>query len=297
MKILLIRFLFALLTVLAIPTDRASAEIFKLAILHGNLDIFDYEIGVIRLALEQADGDHELQVIPMPGVTQTRVLKILEYRDDINVFFTGYSKEREETFLQVDVPLTRGLLGHRVFIRKAGPSPLNDVKTIQQLSKFIIGSGEGWPDTDIFEAAGFQVAKSTYDNLWPMLDKERYDLFNRGLNEAATEIRQQNANGYNFAVDRNLLVTYPFDYFIYLNKKSSRLHEILTEGLDRAYKNGSFQRFFFSHPNIRAALTQFPLKKMTALEIDNPYLSDRIRNLPSRYWYSIDRAEEEAGFE
>ena len=297
MKILLIRFLIVFLTVSILPLERASAETFKLAILHGNLDIFDYEIGVIRLALEQADGDHELQILPMPGVTQTRVLKMLEYRDDINVFFTGYSKEREETFLQVDVPLTRGLLGHRVFIRKAGPSPLLEVSTLAQLQQYRIGSGTGWPDTDIFNAAGFEVVKSTYNNLWPMLDKERYDLFNRGLNEAATEIRQQNANGYDFTVDKSLLVTYPFDYFIYLNKKSSKLHQILTEGIERSYKNGSFQRYFFSHPNIRAALTEFPLKEMKVLKIDNPFLSDRIRNIPSKYWFSIDRAEETQGVE
>ncbi len=289
---LVTRLIVTLSIVLIYPIEKVSAETFRLGLLHGDLEIFDYEISVIRLALEQADGDHELIVVPLPGVTQTRMLKMLEYRDEINVFFTGYSKEREDNFLQVDVPLTRGLLGHRVFIRKSDFSPLAGVETISQLQKYRIGSGEGWPDTDIFEAAGFRVIKSTYANLWPMLDKERYDLFNRGLNEAATEIRQQSEKGYEFTVDENLLVTYPFDYFIYLDKSSTRLHRILTSGLKRAYENGSFQKHFFSHANIKAALSQFPLKDMSVLAIDNPFLSDRVRNIPEYYWYRIDTRDE-----
>ncbi|MBO6826246.1 MAG: hypothetical protein JJ879_08595 [Sneathiella sp.] len=284
---------FVILMFFALLPTRGTAETFKLGILHGNLDIFEYEISVVRLALEQAEGDHELIVIPLPNVTQERILKLLEYGHQVNVFFTGYSLERENTFLQVDVPLTRGLLGHRVFVRKAQSPPLSNIQTINQLRQYIIGSGLGWPDTDIFEAAGFEVAKATYANLWPMLDKGRYDLFNRGINEASTEIKQQREKGYQFTVDENVLVAYPFDYFLYLNKKSTRLHQILTEGLQKAHANGTFKKNFFSHPVIRTALKQFPINQMQLFQLDNPYVSDRIRNIPYSYWYHIGSPDDD----
>ena len=292
MKHILARLILILSVICAFPTVRASADVFKLGILHGNLDIFNYEISVVRLALDHAGREHELVVIPLPDVTQERILKFLEFGDVINVFFSGYSKDRESTFLQVDIPLTRGLLGHRVFIRKANAPSLSNVQTIDQLKSYKIGSGIGWPDTDIFEAAGFNVVKATYGNLWPMLDKQRYDLFNRGINEAATEIRQQKRKGYKFEVDENVLVSYPYDYFLYLNKNSTRLHQILTKGLQKAFDNGSFQKNFLSHPNIKKALSQFPLKDMAVFKLNNPFISDRIRQIPNSYWYHIDAPDD-----
>lgn len=278
---------FLLFVILTFVAPKANAEDFKLAILHGDPEVFSYEISVVDMALAHADGDHRLQLIYLPNTNQVRILKMLAQGNLINIFFTGYDRERENRFLQVNIPLTRGLLGHRVFIKKKSTDVSDQVTSIEDIQKLRVGSGIGWPDTDIFKAAGFKVVASTYENLWPMLDKERYELFNRGLQEAFVEVEQQALKGYEFEVDPNLMVSYPYDYFLYVNKKSTHLHAILEQGLKRAYETGAFMENFNNHPAIQQAIKEGRPTERTHFRIANPHLSERARAIPAHYWHQF----------
>ena len=282
-RILFVSFL--MLASIAMMTKTTRAETFRLAILHGDVDIFDYEIGVIRMALEYADGDHDLELVLLPRTPQERLLLLMEEGGEINVFFTGHSRERERKFLQVDFPLTRGLLGNRIFITRPDVLPeLRQVQTLNDLRAFTVGSGTDWPDTSIFKANGFNVVPSTYANLWGMLEKDRFDIFNRGIHEAFIEIAQQRANGRDLVIDQSVQVVYPFDYFLYLNRNDTKRHSILTQGLLRAHENGAFDAYFFDHPMIRRVLRDSQTTKRKRFFIENPSMPERLVNLPSEYW-------------
>lgn len=269
----------------AIPAT-SQAEVFRLGILHGDQDVFAYEISAIKLGLANAPGDHTLELVLLKNTPQTRILNLLEEGERINLFFTGYSREREDQFLQIDIPLTRGLLGHRIFITRKETS-LADVQTLSELKKYSIGSGIDWPDTEIFKKAGFNVTSASYESLWKMLAFERFDLFNRGINEAYVELEQQKKAGNTFSVDPYLSVTYPFDYFIYINQGSENLYHILKTGLERAYENGQFMEHFYNHPTIAHALKLSKINQRRTFRLPNPLLSPRARAIPDYYWHKF----------
>ncbi|MFT4762990.1 MAG: hypothetical protein ACI9OH_000074 [Oleispira sp.] len=271
-------------------SSQIHAYDFKLALLKGNSLVFDYEISVLRLALKNAPGEHTLTIIPVNDSNQPRILHSLKNnQDEFNIFFTGFSQQRENELLQVDFPISRGLLGYRIFaIQKDTQALLAGINTIEQLkSQVIIGSGIGWPDTEIFRHNGFRITETSYDGLWKMLKAKRIDAFNRGINEIYIEIDQQNSKDSkkNLMADEYLMVTYPFDYFFYLSPSKPHLHKTLEEGLKIALKNGDFIKNFKQHPKIQYALQHVKMSQRTIFTLSNPLLSSRIQSLPAEYWY------------
>lgn len=271
-------------------SSQIHAYDFKLALLKGNSLVFDYEISVLRLALKNAPGEHTLTIIPVNDSNQPRILHSLKNnQDEFNIFFTGFSQQREKELLQVDFPISRGLLGYRIFaIQKDTEALLAGINTIEQLkSQVIIGSGIGWPDTEIFRHNGFRITETSYDGLWKMLKAKRIDAFNRGINEIYIEIDQQNSKDSkkNLMADEHLMVTYPFDYFFYLSPAKPHLHKTLEEGLKIALKNGDFIKNFKQHPKIQYALQHVKMSQRTIFTLSNPLLSSRIQSLPAEYWY------------
>jgi hypothetical protein len=271
-------------------SSQIHAYDFKLALLKGNSLVFDYEISVLRLALKNAPGEHTLTIIPVNDSNQPRILHSLKNnQDEFNIFFTGFSQQRENELLQVDFPISRGLLGYRIFaIQKDTQALLAGINTIEQLkSQVIIGSGIGWPDTEIFRHNGFRITETSYDGLWKMLKAKRIDAFNRGINEIYIEIDQQNSKDSkkNLMADEYLMVTYPFDYFFYLSPAKPHLHKTLEEGLKIALKNGDFIKNFKQHPKIQYALQHVKMSQRTIFTLSNPLLSSRIQSLPAEYWY------------
>ncbi|MBU6950686.1 hypothetical protein [Hahella sp. HN01] len=267
--------------------SRSEAADFKLGLLHGDAEIFSYEISVVQLALNYAPGEHTLEVVSMGDATQERILNLLHRRSDIlNVFFTGYSRTREERFLQVDVPLTRGLLGHRVFmIREDHAEKFSQVSSLADLQALTIGSGVNWPDTDILRSAGFTVTESTYASLWLMLKRGRFDGFNRGVHEAVIELGEHAGEG--LMIESRLMVAYKFDYFLYLGKDDVERYRILTLGLRRAYENGAFIKNFNSHPAIKEMVAAIHPEQRQTFYIDNPYLSDKVKAIAESYWHKF----------
>lgn len=279
--------LFAVL--LHLPAVTMAAN-FRVGLLHGDAEIFDYELSVLRLALAHAPGSHSLQVVPMPDATQERVFNILDAPDaPINLFFSGYSPERERRLLQVNVPLTRGLLGYRLFLVKA--SRLQELSTISDLDtlrRYAIGSGIGWPDNHILAVNGLELVTSRYDNLWRMLEMERFDLFHRGVQEIYTELGRPDRS--NLIVLPGIAAVFPFDYFFYVSRQQRELHDILLTGLRNAYQSGAFMAHFRSHPAIRGALERARLEERTLIRLQLPETYRTLEAIPARYWHRMEPA-------
>lgn len=259
----------------------------RLGLVGAGEEVFAYEVSVLKLALEHSGhpADLEINVVNMP---QDRAFLELENgRAQFNVFVSGFSADRETRFRQIDVPLTRGLLGHRLFITT--PSSLERlarVKTLEDLkSGFVVGSGTGWPDTDIFRAAGFQVETSLYENLWTMTAKERVHVFNRGIHEAFVEIGIRKKQYNNLVVDQSVMVRYPFDYMFYTRSEDEEIAALIERGLLNAYENGAFMTHFLSHPMIRTVLDQARPEERLTFDLENPLLTKRQRAVPSSFWH------------
>lgn len=258
-----------------------------LGLLGAGKEVFAYEISVLELALAHSGRDTDLviEVLTMPQ--ERAFLELESGRSSFNVFFSGFSAEREARFRQVDIPLSRGLLGHRIFVTTDRFAPvladIGDLDTLRHVA--VVGSGNGWPDTRIFEAAGFAVQRSRYENLWRMLAKERINTFNRGIHEAYVEIGIRKPEHGNLVVDPHLMVRYRFDYMFYVRKDNEELGKLLEDGLRRAYETGAFMENFSSHPMIRTVIEQARPNERLVFDIDNPLMTERQRAIPDRYWH------------
>lgn len=273
--------LFTLTIMLATP---ALAEVFRVGLLHGDADVFDYELSVLRLALANAPGNHQLEIVPLPDATQERIFSYLDSPNPpVNVFFSGYSPEREHHLLQVNIPLTRGLLGYRLLVVKgARVGELSCIDSLSDLQHYRIGSGIGWPDSEILSANDLQVVTSRYENLWRMLEAERFDLFHRGVQEVFTELTKPEHT--DLSVLPGIMLQFRFDYFFYVSRHRPDLQRILQQGLLNAYNNGAFMANFESHPAIRTALDNAGLNERTIIRLVLPETYDSLDSIPARFW-------------
>ena len=259
----------------------------RLGLLGAGPDVFAYEVSVLKLALKYC-GEPTTLTINQLQMPQERALIELEAgRADFNIFFTGFSANREKRFHQVDVPLTRGLLGHRIFMTtQTFVDDLASIKSLERLREFaVVGSGTGWPDTEIFSSNGFHTVASEYENLWRMLAAGRVNTFNRGIHEAYVEHRQQSVLFQNLVVDPSLMIRYRFDYMFYLRKQDEKLGELIERGLRRAYETGAFMRHFENHPMIRKVLKEANTEERLVFDIENPLMTDRQRRIPDAFWH------------
>ncbi|MTI43118.1 hypothetical protein JM93_00077 [Roseibium hamelinense] len=280
------RLLLGLLAVFA-SVSGCLAEVFRLGIVGEDESRYDYEIGLIELALQKAEGDHTLEIVAHPNSSQSRVLLML-MNDvaDFDVTFSGIDRERHARLLTVPVPLQRGLLGLRILIvSERHKDRLAGVETLEDLKKVPIGSGTGWPDTSILENAGFSVAQSDYESLFKMVYKGRIAGYARGVAEPYREVAVRAADMPGLAIDTRLLLAYPFDTFFFVGKQDKKRHDILLQGLTRAYEDGSFMTYFEGHPRIRSVFLQADLDRRVRFDIENPFLPEAFQNIPDKYWH------------
>ena len=277
-----------LLLLFALPS---KAEDFVISHRHSD---YDYFIRILEAALKAADGEHSLEIItPSQFVPQNRILRALaDETTPANIEFTGHTIEREQALTQIDVPLSKGIFGYRVLlVSDEGRDKLRSARTIDELRRTThVGSATSWPDTLILEHAGFQVTKSTYSNLWRMMRRGRFDAFPRSIYEARAERQRYGIVGDNVfpVVDSTLMLHYKFDLFYYLAKDDVTRAAIVRQGLDRLIQTGEFDRLFYNDPAIKRALSEVTSFNRRTFELENPFLSERIKNLPAKYWHTFN---------
>ncbi len=269
------------------PTAMATTntKTLKMAFPMGATKLFAYEFGVIEMALEFAEEDYVLEVEEIDGLTQSRLSEMLS-NGDVDLMFSGYSTNRENTFLQVNIPMTRGILGHRAFmIHGDKKDALTHVKTIEQLRQFCVGTGTDWPDADIMEKNGFCVERAPRNKLWEMLENKRFDLLTRAIHEAYRELPEVQAKYPQIVLNETVILAYPFDFFIYVPKQNTHLWQIVTNGLLEAYRTGAFMEHFRNDPAIRRGIQAMQSGRQT-FHIENQAMDAATRTIDARFWYN-----------
>ena len=206
----------------------AQAETLNIAFPSGLKELFKYEFNVIKLALENSDADMSLNVTEIDGLSGSRLVEMLK-AGETDVIFGGYSPQRNESLLQINIPMTRGMLGHRVFMTHRDNLPaLRQVKTLTDLKQFCIGAGSDWPDADIMEQNGFCVDRAPRNRLWDMLENKRFPLLTRAAHEAFRELPDLQRKYPDLVLVPDISLVYKFDFFIYVRKGNAQLQQLLT---------------------------------------------------------------------
>lgn len=142
----------------------------------------------------------------------------------------------------------------------------------------------GWADVKILRNAGLEVKTDVMDTLFRMIDKnEIIDYFPLGANEIFNLVTEKNKEFPNLMVEKELMIVYPFDFFFFVHRENKPLHDMVYNGLLKAYADGSFEELFTSHPDHRAFLNSAKLKTRHKIAIDNPFLSEKTKGLLKEY--------------
>ncbi|MBL4838771.1 MAG: hypothetical protein JKY34_14460 [Kordiimonadaceae bacterium] len=251
-----------------------------------------YYLHILKAAIEAADGHHTLSTYDSL-LAQGQSLRALQDKTPLyNVVFSGHSTEREKKFSQIDIPLSRGLLGYRAFIiLPKSEGHFSSIYTLKDLKEQItIGSAINWPDTHILRRAGFLVRSAPSDLLWRMLRRERFIAFPRGMSEIHFDLAMQLADLTSppVKIENTVMLHYRFDHFYYLNKEDLERTAIITQGLHRIYKNGKFMELFNAAYLNKGAFQNVNKYKRRIFEIPNPLNSSRINQIPDKFWHSLD---------
>jgi len=239
---------------------------------------------VLDLAMREAHADYTIRS-SSDVMQRERALRELAAGRSINLAWVSMSASDEARLRPVRIPIYRGLIGYRVLlIRKDRQAEFDKIDSLDQLKALTGGQGFGWVDTGILRDAGLHVETSTYDSLFPMTEAGRIDYFPRGVVEAWTELAARGAANPDLVVERHLLLAYRSDFIFYTSKYDDALARTIETGLRAAYRDGSYQRLFDSQPVIQSALERAELAHRTVIHLDNHYLSDADRNIPSEYW-------------
>ncbi|WP_052657676.1 hypothetical protein [Thalassospira sp. HJ] len=248
----------------------------------------DFVKETLKLVLQKSGVPFHMRPSATP-MQQTRAVKELQEHEELTILWAGTSPELERKFLPIRVPIMRGLLGYRLFIIHRDQQPVFDkIRTIEQLWSMHAGQGLGWSDIRILENANLTVTEAPYELIFKLIDIGRLDYFPRGLLEIEPELREFGRDNPNITIEKRLLLVYPFSMFFFVNRENTALADAISRGFEVAYADGSFERLFNQHPNIRSALQMADISNRNRIDIPNPFTTPETSQIPDRYWYKND---------
>lgn len=215
-------------------------------------------------------------------LSQARWIAELQKSQHNYVIWTVTTPEREAILHPIRIPLLRGLYGYRVLVIRPETAALfAKINSIEQLTKLSAGMNPHWPDANIFHTNGLPFVEGTFaSNLYRMLAAGRFDYFPRGVLEITEEQPLIDSN--HLQLEQELLIYYPSFLYFFVNKDNQELIDRLEHGLQIMLDNGEFDRLFYNHPAVAAALNR--LGKRRVISINNPLHPKGATEFPPEYF-------------
>jgi len=246
----------------------------------------DYVFQLIQLVLKESSDkfgpcearllDHKLPL--------KRIIANLQNNHLIDVASLTVSHKRDKKLLPISIPISKGLMGYRLLmIHNDDVETFSRVTKLADLGKHLAGQGVGWADVKILESNHLPVLTTgSIKNLIDMLSHQRFDYFPRGSLQITTEIKAYQDKP--VMVEPNIVLRYPSMTALYVNKHNLALAQRLEYGLKKAFEQGSFDKFFNSHPSSVQALLNLNLANRIVLKMCNPILPDWVPIEKNEYW-------------
>jgi hypothetical protein len=253
---------------------------------------YAYHWRVLRAALEITRGKYGDYVLE-PGPVMSEKLQVVEIRRPrgaLNTMVLDATEEMERALLPVKIPIDKGLLGYRVLLIHAeDQARFSGVQSLEQLRQFRFGQQREWSDVAIYQAAGLNVvAGSSYEGLFSMLMRRRFDAFGRGLTEVTGELAHWRQKYPQMAIENELLLYYPLPvYYWFQRTEEGRLKaRRVEEGMRQLMADGTLDRLF--NEEYGGIIQRFQLHKRRMLRIANPVLPPGQPFDNKAYWFVPD---------
>jgi len=240
---------------------------------------------ILKLVMSKSASDARF-VEHHENLTEARMMREVE-AGNMDVMWSGASPDKDEKLKAVRIPILKGLLGHRIFIiRSEDKQRFGQIGSLNELKALDAGQGTFWGDTRVLKHSGIPtITTIKYPNLFLMLEGGRFDYFPRAVHEPWVEVRKRPE--LNLAVDKNILLIYPFAMYFYVNKSNQALHDTIQRGFEIAIADGSFNELFFNHPMIRDVLEKANLSERKIFRIDNPFMHPETPYEREEFWLDI----------
>ncbi|WP_144210398.1 type 2 periplasmic-binding domain-containing protein [Shewanella donghaensis] len=244
---------------------------------------FQYHIELLELALNKTAEDYpDTSLQFTEQVSPGRGLKMLE-RGEVDLAFLASSKQREETYIPIKIPLLKGLLGYRILlIHQDNIEKFTTISTAEQLGRaFVAGFGSHWADLDVLKQNHLPTQEiSTYGSLPKMLDAKRFDYFPRGINEVWEEKERLKYTLPDLTIEPNIVLVYNLPVYMFVNKGNPDLAKRLEAGLKIATEDLSFQMLFLKYYSESILKANLSKRKMILLDSkDYP-----IKEIDTSWW-------------
>lgn len=232
-----------------------------------------YSYNLLKLALDKtvADyGPYTLNEVRDLSVKRMHLVADNNKYENFIVKLT-YSDSYQDRYIYAPFPAEFGGMGYRVcFVAPTFYEESNRVTTLEQLRMYTIGQGVNWPDTKIIRANKINVSEVRHsESLFSMTDKGRFDFFCRGITEPKWEIDQYDGD-FPLVLNKSFVLRYTLPRFFYTNKENTAAIERITEGLKRAFNDGS--AFAYYESLYQDYIDFVKIKDRTIIDLTNPDL-------------------------
>jgi len=219
-------------------------------------------------------------------MNELRIIHETQKGKDLNLMWRTGDTELEKKLIPIYIPTRRGILGYRIFlIREDMQDKFSDVKTLKELKKYSVGQGRGWADVKVFKYNDFKVVGGkTYEGLFEMLVKRRFDFFSRGVSEAYPEQKKRKDIYPDLHVEEDILLFYPWPYLFYISKNNPRIAERIEKGMRIMIEDGSLEKIFIKYNG--EIIKKANLNKRKVFRIENPDLSEKLPLDDESLWFN-----------
>ncbi len=231
----------------------------------------DYYLKLLNLVLNKSGNHYQLR--PNPELMTTRrAIQLMGSHGGIDVFWGPTTKDMENEYLPVRVPIDKGILGWRLLLIQSSDRELfAKVRSPEQLQVLDAGLERDWTDTTILRANGYRVVGAdAYETMFDMLVNNRFQYFPRGVGEIWGEAQHHPT----LEVEKHLALHYPSFTYFFVGKGNTKLAGEIERGLHAAIADGSFEKLFeqYNGEQIRRA----DLKNRLVFELTNPDLPEHV---------------------
>jgi hypothetical protein len=244
-----------------------------------------YETDLIRLLIEASEDKYgpaklDLSEQPMSGTRGRFQLKSGRGIDIITAPLL-YDWEPNDTSIVLEHDVAQNILGYRrLVIRNSDRKKFATIESIDQLKRMTLGQGQQWRDSRVYSHASMpMVHSSTLANLFPMLQRKRYDYLPIGVNEVEAYLAEYEGQGFDLVVAENIILFYAWPVRIFISESNPALAQRLDYGWQVAQKNGDIDALFNHHFSSLISAFNTPDTRLFILE--NPYISIKENAQPS----------------
>lgn len=236
-----------------------------------------YEVQLFKTAMELTASDYPPYVLTQYNFQfgSHRGRREVAVGNKVNFYVAPPRKPGDDLYEEVvaiPIPIMKGLLGYRkLVVDVESVESFAGIKSLEELKKFKVGQGRGWPDVRVYKNAGFVIDDSAqFNDLFDMLDQGRFDFLPLGIMEADKALTTLGRGNKSLTTIDSLFIYYPLPVVFQVRAEEKLLIERLQLGLQRATENGQLEELFYAH--FADALSALAKEDYQLIVLDNPHL-------------------------